>query len=247
MILDGQYQHNVRVVGHTPVTAHTTGSATATRFGNFATAHGSSTTTFSGVQPIVVGRHNQGIVVKMFREGDPADSWVKRGSGSRHTRSRLEADIRATDVGVLTVKERVLVVAAVWLAMPISLAVTASGDDYKEATDAAYCVGAIQRNIELTKKDFRSLDVRSDEQSLARQLAFLQGAIKQKKIDDGTAGKLTAVGRADAQLCWKISAKCLNEATKRLDEGVDQDRSDRMLKNCERSGEAVCKRVGSCE
>jgi hypothetical protein len=74
LIVGGQYQNDVRVVGHTPVIAHTTGQATATGFGNFATAQGSATTTYSGGQPIVGGSHNQGLVVKMFRDGDPAGS-----------------------------------------------------------------------------------------------------------------------------------------------------------------------------
>lgn len=72
LIVDGQYANDVRVIGHTPVTAHTYGTATATGFGNLATAYGSSRTTYSGGYPIIGGSHNQGIIVKMFRDGDPA-------------------------------------------------------------------------------------------------------------------------------------------------------------------------------
>jgi hypothetical protein len=69
VIVDAAASSNVGVVGYTPVTAHTTSSATATGYGS---AIGSSTTTFSGGYPIVAGRHRQGVLVKMFREGDPA-------------------------------------------------------------------------------------------------------------------------------------------------------------------------------
>jgi len=72
VIVGGQYSDNVRVVGHTPVVAHTTGTATATGHGGFVTAHGTSQTTFTGGQPIVGGSHNQGLLVKMFRADDPA-------------------------------------------------------------------------------------------------------------------------------------------------------------------------------
>jgi L-serine deaminase len=72
MIVGGQYQNNVGVVGYTPVTASTTGSATAYGNRNYATAYGHSTTTYSGGQPIIAGSHNQGLVVKMFKAGDPA-------------------------------------------------------------------------------------------------------------------------------------------------------------------------------
>ncbi len=72
LIVGGQYQNNVGVAGYTPVTAQTTGTATATGFGNSATAYGQSTATYSGGQPIVAGSHDQGLIVKMFKEGDPA-------------------------------------------------------------------------------------------------------------------------------------------------------------------------------
>lgn len=74
IIVGGGYQNDVRVIGHTPVVANTTGSATAHRYGNTATAYGQSRTTYSGGAPIVGGTHNQGLVVKMFKDGDPKGS-----------------------------------------------------------------------------------------------------------------------------------------------------------------------------
>jgi hypothetical protein len=68
MVVNGGYQNNVGVVGYTPVTANSYGSASV--YGN--TAYGSSTTTYSGGQPIIAGTHNQALVVKMFNSGDPA-------------------------------------------------------------------------------------------------------------------------------------------------------------------------------
>lgn len=72
IIQGGEYRDTVRVVGHTPVVAHTDGTGTISGHGGFANIQTSSTTTFSGGQPIVGGSHNQGLVVKMFRDGDPA-------------------------------------------------------------------------------------------------------------------------------------------------------------------------------
>jgi len=71
MIVGGAAENNVRVVGHTPVQTHTVGTATATGYGNVVTASGYSTTTYSGGQPIVAGSHDQGLIVKMFKDGDP--------------------------------------------------------------------------------------------------------------------------------------------------------------------------------
>jgi len=72
IIAGAGYQNDVRVVGYTPVQAHTTGSAVATGYGRTAVAHGQSTTFVTGGAPIYGGTHNQGLVIKMFKDGDPA-------------------------------------------------------------------------------------------------------------------------------------------------------------------------------
>jgi hypothetical protein len=48
VVVGGQAQTETRLLGYTPTTAYTTGMATATRYGNTATAVGSSTTTVTG-------------------------------------------------------------------------------------------------------------------------------------------------------------------------------------------------------
>ena len=74
IITDARYRNDVRVVGHTPVVANTTGSSVAIGNGGYATAYGQSTTTYSGGEPIYGGGHKQGLMVKMFKDGDPAGS-----------------------------------------------------------------------------------------------------------------------------------------------------------------------------
>jgi hypothetical protein len=63
IIMGAGYQNQVGVVGYTPVQAQTTGVATGNVF--------SAQTTYSGGYPIVAGHHVEGLVVKMFHEGDP--------------------------------------------------------------------------------------------------------------------------------------------------------------------------------
>jgi hypothetical protein len=72
VILGAEAQTERRVVGYTPTSAYTTGSAIATGYGHTATAYGSSNTVVTGGAPIYGGSHNQGLVVKMFKQGDPA-------------------------------------------------------------------------------------------------------------------------------------------------------------------------------
>ena len=78
VILDAAAASDVRVVGHTPVQAHTTGSI----YGGNVMA----TTTYSGGYPIIGGKHNQALVVKMFKDGDP------RGANAISARGTLGRD-----------------------------------------------------------------------------------------------------------------------------------------------------------
>lgn len=71
VILDGDYQNNVRVVGTTPVIANTQTTGMINGYGNHATYSGQSSTYYSGGQPIIGGRHQQAITIRMFRLGDP--------------------------------------------------------------------------------------------------------------------------------------------------------------------------------
>ena len=78
VILDAAAASDVRVVGHTPIQAHTTGSI----YGGNVMA----TTTYSGGYPIIGGKHNQALVVKMFKDGDP------RGATAISARGTLGRD-----------------------------------------------------------------------------------------------------------------------------------------------------------
>lgn len=72
VILNGQYQGDTFVAGYTPVQAYSSGTAHVNSFGNSATVYGNTTTTYTGGQPITMTRHSQGLIVRMFKDGDPA-------------------------------------------------------------------------------------------------------------------------------------------------------------------------------
>jgi hypothetical protein len=71
VILGGNYQNNVGVVGHTPIIANTYGSGNINTYGNTGSYSGQSSTYVSGGQPIIGGTHNQGLAVRLFRTGEP--------------------------------------------------------------------------------------------------------------------------------------------------------------------------------
>lgn len=70
VVLGGDYQDSVRVVGTTPQTAYTTGSATAYGTGSTVSAYGQSTTSVYGGQPVWGGRHDQVFVLRMLHADD---------------------------------------------------------------------------------------------------------------------------------------------------------------------------------
>ena len=70
VITDGKAENNVRVVGHTPVSANTQTNGTINGYGNYATYNGQSNTTFSGGMPIIGGHHEQALMIHMFHQGE---------------------------------------------------------------------------------------------------------------------------------------------------------------------------------
>ena len=72
LVVGGSYHDNLYVAGYTPIQANTSSTASASRFGNTVYGSGNSTTTVSGGQPVIAGNHDQGLIVKLFKDGDPA-------------------------------------------------------------------------------------------------------------------------------------------------------------------------------
>lgn len=75
-VLGTDAQNNLQVIGRIPATTTTYGSATATSFGNPAFASGQSTTYMSPSIPIIVGSHDQSILVELFKAHDPSGQEV---------------------------------------------------------------------------------------------------------------------------------------------------------------------------
>ena len=97
VITNGAYQNDVHVVGYTPVVANTSSTATGNINGNMVDMNGRATTTVSGGDPIVMGSHDQALVVKMFKASDPA------GANAVDARSSLGPDWQKTvEFGVNT-------------------------------------------------------------------------------------------------------------------------------------------------
>lgn len=72
VILNGQAQNNVGVAMMPPTQANTYGSGTLTGGPGMVNYSGQSTTTYSGGGPMFYGSHDQSLVVRMFKDGDPA-------------------------------------------------------------------------------------------------------------------------------------------------------------------------------
>ena len=78
-------------------------------------------------------------------------------------------------------------------------------DDHKEATEAAYCVGVHQSDIEFWRRtDPKSGETRDAELKQSRKQTFVEGAIKRGIIDRITVSRMRAVGYADAKSCLEV-------------------------------------------
>ena len=110
--------------------------------------------------------------------------------------------------------------------------------DDKSATDAAYCIGVYQHDIEISKKgggtgstaahmDRRDLELRK-----FRREEELQLAIKQKIIEYDIAAKITEDGYADSKIFTQIE-KCVTEECKL----PLQPACERIRKRCDPNSE----------
>jgi hypothetical protein len=106
--------------------------------------------------------------------------------------------------------------------------------DEKSATNAAYCIGVRQHDIEVSKKgggvgsaaarlNRRDLEIRK-----FRREAELQEAIKQRIIEYDIAARMTQDGYADSKTCSQIE-KCMMEQCKQL----LQPACERTRKRCD--------------
>jgi hypothetical protein len=125
------------------------------------------------------------------------------------------------------------------------------GDDYKEATEAAYCIGVYQSDIEGLRrmyKDPKNADMHDAEMKQFRKRAFVEGAINRGIIDGITASKMRNVGYVDGNSCWQRQERCTNEWYRRTQQKVDDELNSRQLENCNKLAEPVCERAyKNCE
>jgi hypothetical protein len=116
-------------------------------------------------------------------------------------------------------------------------------DDYKEATEAAYCSGVYQSGIENVRRSDPKANTNDKEMKQFRKQAFVEGAIRRQIIDVVTASKMRDVGYADANSCSQQVERCAHQSTERRDQKVDDERNNRLFENCNRLAEPVCERA----
>ncbi len=129
----------------------------------------------------------------------------------------------------------------------VSYSTSVRADDYKDTTDAAYCVGVYQSDVKDWKDGVQSRftegKIADVGQKLFRKQAFVEGAIKQGKIDGVTASKMTSVGYADTQLCSKNQKQCYDGWSERDTKKVDNELNNKQLEYCNKQTESICDRA----
>jgi hypothetical protein len=120
------------------------------------------------------------------------------------------------------------------IALEIVIAVYSTAvlaDDYKEATEAAYCDGVYRSNIEHFRTKSPKADTQDQEIKKFRKQTFVAGAVRRQIIDWGTATKMRDVGYADGNLCWQGWDRCEREAKDR-EQQMDEERNNKMALDC---------------
>ena len=124
--------------------------------------------------------------------------------------------------------------------------------DYKDPADAAYCVGSLRKQYEITKTlltattDYEVAVRREAELKLSKRQSFVEGSIKQGALFAAIASRMTNDGYADADLCTQINSKCTLEHLGRLQNNVDKASSEAVFDDCTRPIIATCNRVRRC-
>ena len=123
--------------------------------------------------------------------------------------------------------------------------------DYRDPTDAAYCVGSLRRQYETTKLLMTSATEadarRAAELKLSERQTFVEGSIKQGALFDTVASRMIDNGYADADLCTKTNSKCTLEHIGRLQNNVDKASSEADFDDCIRPIIATCNRIQKCD
>lgn len=129
-----------------------------------------------------------------------------------------------------------------WLVVAVLiLSVGLTGSRADELTEAAYCSGAIQINIDLSRQSFgTAVDLREDQQNLELKNALVANAIQRRKLSIEAANSFAAVGQKDARLCWEYAAKCVSQT-------IDAVKNKTPNPSCSGPGNAVCERVSACK
>jgi hypothetical protein len=129
-----------------------------------------------------------------------------------------------------------------------SYASSVCADGYEDASDAAYCVGVYQGDIEEWKTMYNAQSqlaarIRDWGQKKFQKESFVEGAIKQGNIDAVTASKMRSVGLVDSNLCSQNIRKCMKEWSEREEKQVDLELNNMQLEKCKKETESVCERV----
>src|SRR5262245_61480414 len=124
----------------------------------------------------------------------------------------------------------------IWVGIVLAVQSTAVlGDDYKEPTEAAYCIGVHQSEVEGVRRmymDPKKADTRDAELKQFKKQAFVEGAIRRKIIDGVTASKMRAVGYADGNSCWQQQEQCTQQWYKRTKQKMDDELNSKIMENC---------------
>lgn len=109
-------------------------------------------------------------------------------------------------------------------------------DDFKDAIDAAYCVGVDRAEIDINPAFESNVDELKSKN--IRREVLIQSAISRGRIDVGTVNKMKTTGYTESALCWKKANECAFGINRKI---------EAQVKECDRTKDALCEPTNICD
>ena len=113
-------------------------------------------------------------------------------------------------------------------------------DTFKDAVDAAYCIGVDQGEIDYNVKmeNLKSYPTEELESKISQRGAFINNAMRAGLIDAATVQKTKSAGYRESIACWKKVGECA-DGLKTFSEG--------QMAECVNIKDALCKPTFVCD
>jgi hypothetical protein len=113
-------------------------------------------------------------------------------------------------------------------------------DTFKDAVEAAYCIGVDQGEIDyyVKMRNEKNYPTEELESKISQREATTNNAVRARLIDAATVQKMKSAGYRESIACWKKVNECA-DGIKTFSKG--------QMAECENSKDALCEPIYGCD